>query len=224
MLTESMVREYIERVLPTESNRLQFIKEEIDRLQFEHEEIFPSQMNLLRFICHSIKAERILELGTFVGYSAIGLAEVLQEVGEHGHIITVERAPENAALAQSLIEQAGLVDRITVVAGDAREECRSLRERGLKFDLVFMDVFEGDYPELFESCVLLLRPRGVLLVDNVLMATVEGWTSQSNVIEAPDGPITANLVRILELASADKRLACSIIPSGSGMLLCTRLP
>ncbi len=117
---------------------------------------------LLRVLATSIAAERILEVGTAIGYSGIWLAGALPK---HGMLITMEKDPDRAALAKSNFERAGLSDRVSVLVGDAALKITKVSG---PFDLIFQDGHKPLYNTLLDKLVTLLRPGGLLVTDNVL--------------------------------------------------------
>lgn len=117
---------------------------------------------LLRIQATAIGATRILEVGTAIGYSGIWLARALQP---GGMLITIERDPERASEAKANFLRAGVSDRVSVMVGDAS---RTIAKLSGPFDLIFQDADKQQYGALLDPLLALLRPRGVLMTDNVL--------------------------------------------------------
>src|SRR5919199_499481 len=117
---------------------------------------------LLRVLAMSVRATRILEIGTAVGYSGIWLAGALPP---DGMLMTMEMDAERAKEARANFERAGLADRVNVIIGDAQ---RMLAKVSGPFDLIFQDGNKQLYMPLLDRLVALLRPAGLLLTDNVL--------------------------------------------------------
>src|SRR5204862_6903765 len=117
---------------------------------------------LLRVLATAIGARRILEIGTATGYSGIWLAGALPP---DGMLITIEKDPQRAQQARGNFARAGLADRANVLVGDAQ---RMLAKVSGPFDLIFQDGDKGLYLPLLDRLVELLRPRGLLVTDNVL--------------------------------------------------------
>jgi caffeoyl-CoA O-methyltransferase len=118
--------------------------------------------NVLRMVARLIGARRILEIGTFTGFGTLCMAEALPEDGE---IHTLELDAEHLALATSFFQRSAYSDRIFAHLGPAFE---SLAQLEGPFDLVFLDADKTNYPHYYEEALRLLRPGGVLLVDNAL--------------------------------------------------------
>jgi predicted O-methyltransferase YrrM len=117
---------------------------------------------LLRVLALSIGATRILEIGTAIGYSGIWLAGALPP---GGMLMTMEMDPERAREARANFERAGLAERVSVIVGDAE---RMIAKVAGPFDLIFQDGNKKLYTPLLDRLVALLRPRGLLVTDNVL--------------------------------------------------------
>lgn len=122
----------------------------------------PEQGKLLEFISCMIQPVRILEIGTFTGYTAICLAKGLQP---HGILHTIELREADAAVAEENIRKAGLQHKISIHTGDAREVLPTLHET---WDLVFIDADKVGYIEYYELTLQQLRQGGYILADNVL--------------------------------------------------------
>jgi predicted O-methyltransferase YrrM len=143
-----------------------------EELVFESSERFtqaamgsnPVSTRFLQILARLVRAERVLEVGTFVGVSAIYLARAL-EAG--GRVVTIEKFPEFAAIAQRNFVANGVQDRITLLVGDAIERIEEL-PADEPFDLVFLDGHKERYAEYFEAIAPRLRTGGLLVVDDVL--------------------------------------------------------
>src|SRR5438093_4112096 len=117
---------------------------------------------LLRVLATAIGAQRILEIGTAIGYSGIWLAGALPK---GGMLFTMEKDPDRARTARDNFERAGLADRVGVVVGDAQV---TIAKVAGPFDLIFQDGSKPLYVTLLDKLVSLLRPGGLLVTDNVL--------------------------------------------------------
>lgn len=116
---------------------------------------------LLEMIVRMIRPMRILEIGTFTGFSAICLAAGMPE-GSHLH--TIEIREEDAAIAENNFTRAGISNKISIHVGDAREVIRNMHET---WDLVFIDADKVSYIEYYELTLPLLKQDGFILADNV---------------------------------------------------------
>jgi len=116
----------------------------------------------LKLITSISGARNVLELGTFTGYSALSIAEALPE---NGRIITLERNPEARAVAEEYFSQSPHGKKIEIRFGEAME---TLKDLDFVPDLVFLDADKERYPEYYEVLVDMLRPGGILVIDNTL--------------------------------------------------------
>ncbi len=166
----------------------------------------PYQGMLLQFVSHMIRPHRILEIGTFTGYSAICLA---QGLAHDGMLHTIEIDDELAPLIRTYLEKAGLTAKIHLHIGDAAQIIPTLDDT---FDLVFLDAGKMDYPQHFELALPKLRPGGFLLADNVLW---DGKVTQQPVADA-----TARVLHDFnEALMADPRVEMLLLPLRDGLML-----
>ena len=120
------------------------------------------QGRLLKMLVTMIRPKNILEVGTFSGYSAICMAEGLEE---GGMVYTFEINDEMEDFTRSWIEKSPVADRIRFIIGDANIEAPRL---GVTFDMVFIDGDKRTYREAYEMALGVLRPGGFILADNTL--------------------------------------------------------
>jgi len=129
-------------------------------------EVSSTQGKFLYLLAKIKNAKRILELGTFVGYSTIWLAKAIPE---DGIVISLEYDETYANLAQKNIENAGFSDRVKVVQGDAADSLNKLIEENVApFDLIFIDADKPNYPTYLELALKLSKPGTVIYGDNVI--------------------------------------------------------
>jgi predicted O-methyltransferase YrrM len=121
-----------------------------------------AQGRLLSMLSHMVRPRRVLELGTFTGYSALCLAEGLTE---DGVLHTVEQNPELESRIRRYVQEAGEEKRIQLHIGDARAVLGGLAET---WDLVFIDADKINNDTYYELVLPQVRPGGFLLIDNVL--------------------------------------------------------
>lgn len=120
------------------------------------------QGRVLKMLVRMIRPKNILEIGTFSGYSAICLAEGLEE---GGMVYTLEINDEQEDFTRPWIEQSAVADKIRFIIGDAMTEAPKL---GVEFDMAFVDGDKRTYMESYEMVLSLLRPGGFILADNTL--------------------------------------------------------
>jgi predicted O-methyltransferase YrrM len=128
--------------------------------------VSPAQGQFLRLLAESVRAQRILEVGTLAGYSAIWLARALPS---HGRLVTIEIDPKHAAVAAGNIDRAGLTDRVDIRLGSALEILPQLAADGHEpFDFVFIDADKQNIPAYFEWALKLSHTGTMIIVDNVV--------------------------------------------------------
>ncbi len=128
-------------------------------------QIAGDQAALITILVRAIGARRALEVGTFLGYGAVAIARGLPADGE---LVVCELEPEYAERARDHLDRAGLGDRVEIRVGPAAATLAEIGQPD-SFDLAFVDADKESYPTYFEECLRLLRPGGLLLLDNVLM-------------------------------------------------------
>lgn len=129
-------------------------------------QISPDQGALMTMLARLVGAARAIELGTFTGYSAICIARGL---APGGVLVACELDPERAETARANFAAAGVGERIEIRVGPAQATLDAILGEGAEpFDLAFIDADKTGYPGYYESCLELLRPGGLIVLDNVL--------------------------------------------------------
>ena len=166
------------------------------------------QGQLLRMLVQMTGATRILELGTFTGYSAICLASALPA---NGHLDTLELNDELEDLILEGFERAGLFDKIQIHIGDCKETVLKLKEEGKMYDIVYIDANKREYCEYYELIFDMIRPGGLILADNVI------WDGKVCQDPLPQDKQTLSIVRFNDMISADPRVESVILPIRDGI-------
>ena len=177
------------------------------------------QGQLMRMIVQMTGARRILELGTFTGYSAICLASGLTE---GGHLDTLELNDELEDLILEGFERAGLSDKIDLHIGDCKQTLSHFREEmGLAagseadpdkmYDIVYMDANKREYCEYYELVFDMVRPGGLILADNVL------WDGKVCQDPLPQDKQTLGIARFNDIIKEDSRVESVILPLRDGL-------
>ena len=170
-----------------------------------------AQGQLMRMIAQMCGAKRILELGTFTGYSAICLASALPE---DGHLDTLELNDELEDLILEGFEKAGLADRISLHIGDCKEtliKMRSEIKENELYDLVYIDANKREYCEYYDLVFDMVRPGGIILADNVI------WDGKVCQDPLPQDKQTLSIVRFNDMVSKDHRVESVILPIRDGL-------
>lgn len=167
--------------------------------------------SFLKVMIGIVKPEKILELGTGVGYSAILMSEYIKE---GAFITTIENYEKRINAAKENIKKAGKQDVITLLEGDALE---ILPELDLKFDFVFMDAAKGQYINYLNAVLPLMNKGAVLVCDNVLQ---EGSIVESRyATPRRDRTIHSRMREYLYMLKNHEHLETTIIPIGDGITM-----
>ncbi|MDA3645934.1 O-methyltransferase [Saccharopolyspora indica] len=134
-----------------------------DEAGLPHVAVSPLQGRYLQVLARTVRARRILEIGTLAGYSTIWLGRALPA---DGRLVTLEHNPAHAEIARANLARAGLDELAEVRVGAALETLPELA--GETFDLVFVDADRPNVPEYFRWALELTRPGGLVVVDNVV--------------------------------------------------------
>jgi caffeoyl-CoA O-methyltransferase len=153
---------------------------------------------------------RILEIGTYTGYSAICLARGLREGGS---LITIEVNDELRKTSQEYFKKAGLSEQIELINGDALKVIPSLSG---SFDLVFMDAHKDDYPAYYDLVIDKVRSGGYILADNVL------WGGK--VLDIPPADATTKIIdQFNQMVNSDSRVENLLLPLRDGVMVIRKL-
>ena len=191
---------------------LQRLRDETGRLEWARMQISPEQGQLMALLVHTLGAKRAFEVGVFTGYSGLVTA---QAMGPGGHLVACDINPETTAVARRYWAEAGVADRIDLRLAPALETLDALLSDGQAgtFDFGFLDADKENYPHYYERGIELLRPGGLLAVDNTL------WSGR--VVDPSDQEASTVGIRALNArASADPRVVTAMVPIADGLTLC----
>ena len=166
------------------------------------------QGQLMKMLVQMTGAKRILELGTFTGYSAICMAAALPE---DGHLDTLELNDELEDLIMEGFERAGVDGRISLLIGDCKETLKTLRTGMNMYDIVYIDANKREYCEYYDLVFDMVRPGGLILADNVL------WDGKVCQDPLPQDKQTLGIARFNDMVSADPRVESVILPLRDGL-------
>jgi predicted O-methyltransferase YrrM len=170
--------------------------------------ITPNQGKLLELLARIHKAQSILELGTLGGYSTIWLARALPQ---RGRLVTLERDPSYAELAQTNIANAGLAEVVDIRVGPALETLPELHEQGTgPFDLIFIDADKQNYSGYLEWSLKLSRVGTLIIGDNVVRAGAILYPEADDP-GLEDGGVAAGVRRFYEILAAEPRVTATAI-------------
>jgi caffeoyl-CoA O-methyltransferase len=160
----------------------------------------------LSFLVFMTRAKRVLEVGTFTGWSSIAMARSLSPGGS---LVTCDVNEETTAVARRYAEEAGVADRIDFRVGPGLETLATLEG---PFDLAFIDADKDGYVDYYEAILPKLAPEGLLAADNTLFGS-----------DGDDGRITRAITRFNEHVLRDDRVEAVLLPLREGVTLIRRL-
>lgn len=160
----------------------------------------------LKMLAQIKAAKRVLDIGTFTGYSALAFA---QGVVEGGQVITIEADGSAAEVARKVFAKAEHGDRIQLLETDARKEVADMVKRGDKFDIVFLDADKVNYRNYYEDGLKLLKEDGILMADNALCSLVY----------SQDDPVRQSLHDFAQFVRNDERVEQVMLTVREGILL-----
>ena len=174
-------------------------------------QISPDQGQFMGLVVRLTGARRVVEVGTFTGYSSTVMALALPA---DGHLVACDESAEYTDIAARYWREAGVADRIELRLGPAVESLDALLTEGAagSFDIAFIDADKVNYAAYYERCLELLRPGGLVMIDNVL------WGGRTTDAEVDDESTAA--IRALNAAiHRDERVDCSLLSVGDGLTL-----
>jgi len=186
---------------------------ELERYTWDNEDVpqmISGQMvgKFLQSIIRMIAAQKIVEVGTFTGYSALQMAEAIPLDGE---IHTCELMKKHTETAQSFFDKSDYGKKITIHQGPALESLETLKVGD--FDMAFIDADKSNYLEYYKRCLVLMRAGGVIILDNML------WSG--SVIDPNDDDSQA-LRKTGDYIQEDNRVFNMLLPIRDGLMLCIK--
>ena len=164
--------------------------------------------NFLKSLIKLLRAKRIVEVGTFTGYSALQMAEALPKDGE---IHTCELMEKHAKTAQSFFDRSDYGKKITIHQGSALNSLEQLQAGS--FDMAFIDADKTNYLEYYQRCLALIKKGGVIILDNML------WGG--DVLDPQDDDAKA-LRKTGDFIQSDNRVFNTLLPIRDGLMLCIK--
>jgi caffeoyl-CoA O-methyltransferase len=185
----------------------------LEELVRETESKFPDRFEMLcgqvegqflRALVAASRAKRVLEIGTFTGFSALCMASGLPSDGE---LITLELDPEHAAFARSYFDRSGDKSKITLIEGPALESLKSMTGA---FDFAFIDADKVNYPNYYEATVPLMSAGGLIAVDNAL---------REGKVLKPKGEPSKATAQLNDIITEDDRVENVMLTVRDGIML-----
>ena len=206
--------EYLLSISPPEPAILQALREETAKLEKCCMQISPEQGHLMRFLVRLIEARKGIELGVFTGYSALAVALVLPE---DGRLLVCDVSEEWTTIARKYWRQAGVAHKIDLRRQPATETLDELLAAGEAgtFDYAFIDADKVNQALYYEKALQLVRPGGLLVVDDTL------WNGNIHDRSLTD-PETEAIRAHNEQLRKDSRVALCVLPIGEGITLAVK--
>ncbi len=176
----------------------------------------PEQGQLMGLLVELTGARRVLEIGCFTGYSTLAMALALPP---DGRLLTLDLNPDWVELGRQAWREAGVEDKIEVRFGQAQASLDQLiaADGAASFDLVFIDADKKSYDAYYEQSLILVRPGGLIMIDNVL------WGGA--VAEPGNRDRQTEALRALNAKlRADPRVSLALVPIGDGLMLARKRP
>lgn len=205
---------YLLDVSLRETPLLKRLRDETAQLANAQWQIAPEQGQFMALLVKLSGARRIIEVGTFTGYSALCMAQAMPA---DGRLICCDIPGDYNATAERYWREAGLAGRIEQRLAPALETLAALEAAGQagSFDLIFIDADKANYPAYFEHALGLVRQGGLILFDNTL------WSGR--VLEQhPDSVDTRAIQALNRTLKDDPRIDLSLLPLGDGLTLCRK--
>lgn len=201
--------QYLQQVSVRETPLLARLRVETQALLEARWQVAPEQGQLLALLVGLIGAQRVIEVGTFTGYSALCMAQAM----EQGQLLCCDLEGSYNAIAWRYWQEAGVAQRIELRLAPALQTLATLPAE--RYDLIFIDADKANYPRYLEESLRLLRIGGLLVFDNTL------WSGR--VLEEQPESADTRAIQALNLAlKDDPRVDLSMLPVGDGLTLCRK--
>jgi caffeoyl-CoA O-methyltransferase len=211
---DERLHEYILRVSVREPPALAALREETAAHPRAGMQVSPEQAQLMQLLVRLMDARRALEIGVFTGYSSLAVALAMPE---DGRILACDVSEEYTAVARRHWQASGVADRIELVIAPALEtlDARLAGGEAGTYDFAFIDADKESYIAYYERVLALVRPGGLIAIDNTL------WGG--SVVDASDqSAATIAVRRFNQHLLTDERVDLSLVPIGDGLTLARR--
>ncbi|KAF5799185.1 putative caffeoyl-CoA O-methyltransferase [Helianthus annuus] len=193
---------------------LRELREETATMRGSQMQVSPDQAQLLAMLVQILGAKRCIEVGVYTGYSSLAVALVLPD---SGILVACERDKNSLEVAKKYYDRAGVSHKVDARHGLAEDTLNSMIENGegCSYDFAFVDAEKRMYQEYFELLLKLVRPGGVIVIDNVLW---HGKVADPLV----DDEKTKSIRSFNRALMDDVRVSISMVPVGDGMTICRK--
>lgn len=210
-LLPDKIERYVGEAITKETPLQKRLRAETAKLPMGMMQIGADQGALLALLVRLIGARRTLEVGTFTGYSALSVAQALPDGGK---VIACDVSEEWTSIARRYWREAGVADRIDLRLGPAEQTLKALLDAGGagSIDFAFIDADKSGYDAYYELCLQLIRPNGLIAIDNVLWS---GAVVDSKKRDADTAALRALNLKIRD----DARVDSALLTVGDGLML-----
>ena len=208
------VHEYLLSVSTHLTDPMRRLRDETAHMSNGGMQISAEQGQFMSLLVKLIGAKKCLEVGVFTGYSSLCVAQALPD---DGHIIALDVSDEFTSVARRYWAEAGVADKITLILGPGAESLEKLLADGHAgtFDFAFIDADKPGYDTYYEACLKLVRPGGLIGIDNTLWA--------GRVADPAENDEQTVILRALNAKiHADSRVDMTLLPIGDGLTLCRK--
>jgi predicted O-methyltransferase YrrM len=211
MQLDKQVYNYLLSVSLREAQILEKCRAETAKLPMARMQIAPEQGQFIAFLIKSLHVKKAIEIGVYTGYSSLSIALSLPE---NGHLDACDIDPEMTAIARKYWDMANVAEKISLHIGPAIETLDKLIEehKSESYDFAFIDAHKPEYIDYYERALQLIRPGGVILIDNVLWS---GNPADENIQDED----TVAIREFNKHLHADERVMISMLPVADGITL-----
>ena len=215
IVLDKQLRDYLLNVSVRESEVLYALRKETENMEYSQMQISPEQGSFMAFLVGLINGKRTLDIGVFTGYSALVVASALPK---NGYVTACDINTEWTDIAKKYWELANVENKIDLRIAPALETLDGLLSDGCRdrYDFSFIDADKINYQHYYERSLMLIRPGGLIAIDNVL------WSGRiiDNHSEDPD---TEAIKEFNKNLYQDERVSISMVPIGDGLTLVRKL-
>ena len=218
MIKSLKIDEKLEKYISDHSYDLHPIQKEIlkynEKLgQIKKMQISISQAYFFQLFIKANKIKKILEIGTFTGFSALSMGLVIPK---EGNIICLDIYKKTSEVAKNFFKKANLEKKIEIIVSPAIESLKILIENKKKFDMVFIDANKENYKNYYNLSLELINQNGYIIIDNVLW---KGEVADPNI----NDELTSNIREFNSFIRKDDRIEKTILPLGDGVTICRKI-
>lgn len=213
---EQHIYDYLHSVSLREPEILQQLRQETDQHPLSQMQISPEQGQFMALLVQLMGAKKTLEVGVFTGYSSLIVALALPPSGK---VVACDVSEEYTAIARRYWQLAGVADKIDLHIASAMDTLDRLLADGEAetFDFAFIDADKSSYDGYYERALQLVRPGGLIAIDNVL------WSGRVADLEVQDNR-TKTIRALNKKLHQDSRITLSLVPIADGLTLALKLP